>query len=1035
MSHYSQPITSAAESDDKSSLIQNLVAKIKKLTSRVQVFEGNKGVEGLNYEDLCVQPDVELPEGYKPPKFEMFDGIGDPRVHLRMYCDKLVGVGRDEKIRMKLFMRSLKGDSLSWYISQDAKKWTSWVNMVSDFMDRFRFNTENTPDVFYIQNLKKKPTETFREYASGWRSEAAKDPKYYERLMLIEGQKFSDIIKLGERIKKGTKNGMVTNLEALQATNKALQSGGSSKKKDVNSVMVAQRNNSPMKYQTYLSAPLTYQPTLNYQAPSPTYQIPPPAYQLPPPPTYQPTSPRYSQPAPVCQAYNSQLSHYPSPPTRQNFPRPRLNFDRKPPRQYTAIAEPIDQLYKKLKAAGYVTLIPAVTPENPSQWINPNKTCAYHSGMKGHTIDECRSLKEKIQNLIDNKIIIAKEPAPNVRNNPLHDHKGRSIHMIEIQDDWDPKWSISLIVEGDKPKKPAVTLNPIVVQIQPSKGDVVNVSVPLEFEAPSAKAPKPIEVEFGIPKAPTPVEVTVLPHKVPIPVSMTDMTPFKLKAIPWDYTAEARRKGKTHTGEAVAAQGMTRTGRVYTPEHLAESSKQASGRPIETGPDDLWIKIQAKEYSVVEQLNKMPAQISILALLQSSEANKNALMKILSEAYVPSNITGGEMANMVGKVLESHKITFHEDELPPEGLGHNKALHITTQCEDHFITRILVDGGSSLNICPLITLRTLGKGLHEVKDGAISIKAFDGSQRSTIGEISLCLQMGPTWFDVKFQVIDEVIIHGDGSNPIYSRQTIPIGGETYHHIERVNSVDKDKWWDNKIESILNWSGYEPGKGLGKNLQGITKPIKLKKHGTTFGLGYEYTWEEFNHWSPPWCRPYYSLEHPTPQLEQTFQPTDTLYGSEEDEALAAIKNLFLEDDMDCCVIFEEEGRKALPFKPITITYLDDEPTTVTCNKAMQQTDMDSKEDEIPEEVVREVENFENRPKSNLDETEVVNLGDTENVKETRISAHLSPSEKKEYTEFLKEYEDILACSQVANRSYMSAGRAEAQEVQARHKFED
>jgi len=95
----------------------------------------------------------------------------------------------------------------------------------------------------------------------------------------------------------------------------------------------------------------------------------------------------------------------------------------------------------------------------------------------------------------------------------------------------------------------------------------------------------------------------------------------------------------------------------------------------------------------------------------------------------------------------------------------------------------------------------------------------------------------------------EIIIHGDDSNPIYSRQTIPmiggrrrIGGKSYHHIERVNTVDKDKWWDRKIERILNWSGYKPGKGLSKNLQGITKPIKLRKHSTTFGLGYEYTWE-------------------------------------------------------------------------------------------------------------------------------------------------------------------------------------------------
>ncbi|XP_070046267.1 uncharacterized protein [Nicotiana tomentosiformis] len=148
---------------------------LKKLTGGVQNIKGGKAVEGLNYEYLCIQPDVELPEGCKPPNFEMFDGTGDPKVYLRTYYDKLVGVGKDERIRMKLFMRSLTRDALSWYMSQSPKKWVNWVSIASDFMDRFKFNTENAPDVFYIQNLKKKPMETFRDYATRWRSEAAKD--------------------------------------------------------------------------------------------------------------------------------------------------------------------------------------------------------------------------------------------------------------------------------------------------------------------------------------------------------------------------------------------------------------------------------------------------------------------------------------------------------------------------------------------------------------------------------------------------------------------------------------------------------------------------------------------------------------------------------------------------------------------------------------------------------------------------------------------------------------------------------------------
>ncbi|XP_070028825.1 uncharacterized protein [Nicotiana sylvestris] len=236
-------------------------ARKKNSTKRVEVTHGygnqvsKENASQLEQKLLNFQE--ELDQGYKPPKFKMFVGTRDPRVHLITYYDKLVGVGKDERIHMKLFMRNLKGDVLSWYISQDPKKWSNWVGMASDFMDRFRFNTENALDVFYIQNLKKEPIEIFREYATRWRSEAAKvrptleeeqmnnffvraqDLQYYERLILIESHKFSNIIQLGERIEEGIKSGMVTNFKALQATNKALQPCGMSKKRDVGAVMVS----------------------------------------------------------------------------------------------------------------------------------------------------------------------------------------------------------------------------------------------------------------------------------------------------------------------------------------------------------------------------------------------------------------------------------------------------------------------------------------------------------------------------------------------------------------------------------------------------------------------------------------------------------------------------------------------------------------------------------------------------------------------------------------------------------------------------
>nr|XP_033513981.1 uncharacterized protein LOC117278609 [Nicotiana tomentosiformis] len=100
-----------------------------------------RGSESLDYVDLCIHPDVDIPIGYKPLKFNIFDMTGDPHVHLRVYCDKLVGVGRNKKLRKKLFIRSPQGEALTW---------------------------------FTLVNLQKKPSESFQEYARRWRSEVAR---------------------------------------------------------------------------------------------------------------------------------------------------------------------------------------------------------------------------------------------------------------------------------------------------------------------------------------------------------------------------------------------------------------------------------------------------------------------------------------------------------------------------------------------------------------------------------------------------------------------------------------------------------------------------------------------------------------------------------------------------------------------------------------------------------------------------------------------------------------------------------------------
>lgn len=65
-------------------------------------------------------------------------------------------VGKNEAITVKLFIRSLTGEALNWYTTQNTNKWAGWTSVAHDFMERFMFNIEATPDRFYLEKIEKK---------------------------------------------------------------------------------------------------------------------------------------------------------------------------------------------------------------------------------------------------------------------------------------------------------------------------------------------------------------------------------------------------------------------------------------------------------------------------------------------------------------------------------------------------------------------------------------------------------------------------------------------------------------------------------------------------------------------------------------------------------------------------------------------------------------------------------------------------------------------------------------------------------------
>ncbi|XP_070029913.1 uncharacterized protein [Nicotiana sylvestris] len=148
--------------------------KVKILEQSLRNMQGIGSQMSVSYKDLCLFPDVQLPVGFKMPKFDLHDGHRDPVAHLRGYCNKMRGAGGKDKLLMTYFSQSLSGATLEWYTRQDVSKWYTWDDMAQVFARHFKYNIEIIPNRMSLTKMENKPNESFREYELRWREQAAR---------------------------------------------------------------------------------------------------------------------------------------------------------------------------------------------------------------------------------------------------------------------------------------------------------------------------------------------------------------------------------------------------------------------------------------------------------------------------------------------------------------------------------------------------------------------------------------------------------------------------------------------------------------------------------------------------------------------------------------------------------------------------------------------------------------------------------------------------------------------------------------------
>ncbi|PKI40156.1 hypothetical protein CRG98_039452 [Punica granatum] len=219
-------------------------------------------------------------------------------------------------------------------------------------------------------------------------------------------------------------------------------------------------------------------------------------------------------------------------------------------------------------------------------------------------------------------------------------------------------------------------------------------------------------------------------------------------------------------------------------------------------------------------MGKSPAHISLLELLLSSEPHRDAFLKVLIAAQVPKEIAPKRIEEIVSSIF-SNQISFSEDEIPSEGQGHLRALHIVCKCNNHVVGRVMIDNGSALNVCLVSTLKQMNVDMSRIRASKTTIRAFDGKLITVNGEEDYAIY--------KETAVPNVSIGEDQNLPFHSFDTISA-------IRDYGEVGPSRA-DRMIGKALLRSDYIPGTGLGAHAQGILHPVQVEEYRNRRGLGF------------------------------------------------------------------------------------------------------------------------------------------------------------------------------------------------------
>jgi len=346
---------------------QQTEQRFETIMNRLNSLEGAKRT--IDPTQYCIVSDIEIPKDFKVPDFEKYDGTSDPQIHISMYYSKMGAYLKREKMLMYFFQESLTGPAMRWYLNLNKHEIKSWEDLIDAFLTHYQHNMDLAPDKSSLRVLTPNKNENFRAFAQRWRNLAAQiNPPMTEKELIDE---FMNLKCLDNKIKTGcatalTFSNLVTagiRVETSQGNVfKSLEENSKSKKKEEIYNIGGENSFNQSLYRAPGQHNKSKQQNNQYQYRQPNHQ-------------QQQSAQTYQTP-------------------------------RQQPQQQRVVREPLpvsqSVLFKHCAAEGMLAPRPARQFEPPfPRWYDTNAYCDFHSGVQGHSTENCFVLRNELYGLIE----------------------------------------------------------------------------------------------------------------------------------------------------------------------------------------------------------------------------------------------------------------------------------------------------------------------------------------------------------------------------------------------------------------------------------------------------------------------------------------------------------------------------------------------------------------------------------------------------------------------------------------------------------